>query len=140
MKIMICGSMHFAREMMAAKKKLEKAGHTVFLPTDIDLHLNDPKFIDNFDLNYEHCLKNNVMWECFDLVAQSEAILVVNYPRNETPGYLGASSLMEIGLAYYLRKKIFLLYPTPKPTQARWAHEIEIIQPVILNGDLGKIK
>lgn len=137
---MICGSMHFAREMMTAKEELEKSGHTVSLPTDIDLHLNDPQFIDNFDLNYEHCLKNDVMWKCFDLVAKSEAILVLNYPRNDLAGYIGASSLMEIGLAYYLRKKIFLLYPTPKPTQVRWAHEIEIIQPVVLNGDLAKIK
>ena len=137
---MICGSMHFAREMMIAKEKLEESGHQVLLPTDIDLHLDDPKFIDNFDLNYEHCLKNDVMWKCFDLVAQAEAILVLNYPRSEISGYIGASSLMEIGLAYYLHKKIFLLFPVPKPTQARWAHEIEIIQPVILNGDLKKIK
>jgi len=47
---------------------------------------------------------------------------------------------MEMGLAYYLRKKIFLLYPPPPVKQEKYTHEVLIMQPVILDGDLDKIE
>ena len=50
-------------------------------------------------------------------------------------GYVGTSSLMEMGLAYYLGKKIYLLNELPSPETARWAHEVLSFQPTILNGD-----
>ncbi len=136
---MICGSMTFSKEMSATKKKLEKLGHKVSLPYDIDVHLKDDTFIDDLEKDFEHCVKLEVLRKCFEQVAQNQAILVLNYPKNGVKGYIGTSSLMEIGLAYYLRKKIFLMYDTPTPDQARWAHEVRITQPVIINGDLGKI-
>lgn len=76
----------------------------------------------------------------FNLIVKSDAILVLNYSKNKIDGYVGTSSLMEIGLAYYLGKKIFLLNPIPSSKKVRWAHELEIIQPVILNRDLKRIK
>ena len=140
MKIMICGSMTFAKEMMDTKRKLENLGHSVFLPSDIESHLKDPFLTDNLDENYKHTIDKDVLRQCFNLIAQSEAILVLNYAKNGIKGYVGTSSLMEIGLAYYLDKKIFLLNSIPRPKDARWAHEIETIRPVILNRDLKKIK
>ncbi len=139
MKIMICGSMSFAKQMLEAKKKLENLGHSVTLPCDVDLHLDDSNFIDDLDADYKHCIKNNVMKVCMDNIANSDAILVMNYSKNGVKGYVGTSSLMEIGLAYYLGKKIFLLFPTPPPSEARWAHEVKIMQPIILDGNLDKI-
>ena len=46
---------------------------------------------------------------------------------------------MEIGLAYYLRKKIFLLYPPPPIKEEKYTHEVLLMQPVILNGDLSTL-
>lgn len=132
--------MSFSNEMLRAKKKLENLGHMVELPCDVELHLDDPNFIDDLEADYQHCLENDIMRKCFELVAASEAILVLNYPKNNISGYIGTSSLMEIGLAYYLNKKIFLLHKIPKSSKVRWAHEVEIMQPAILDGDLKKIK
>lgn len=132
--------MSFAKKMLDVKKKLEEVGHLVFLPCDIEAHLNDPGLVDKLELNHKHCLKINVMKECFDLVAQSDAILVLNYLKNGISGYIGTSSLMEIGLAYHLNKKIFLLFKTPSRSEARWAHEVAIINPVVLNGSLQRIR
>lgn len=73
-------------------------------------------------------------------MAKSDAILVLNYPKNGIRGYIGTSSLMEIGLAHYLGKKIFLLNEIPLATQARWSHEVHIIQAVVIDGDLEKVK
>jgi hypothetical protein len=80
------------------------------------------------------------MRKCFREIEESDAILVLNYPKNGIQGYIGTASLMEIGLAYHLGKKIFLLNPLPHSSEQRWAHEVRIIQPTILNGDFTKIK
>jgi hypothetical protein len=47
---------------------------------------------------------------------------------------------MEIGLARYLGKKIFILNELPHHNDHRWVHEVRIMQPVILNGNLEKVK
>lgn len=140
MKIMICGSMTFAKEMIDTKRKLEDLGHTVFVPSDTESHLEDPSLIDNLEENYKHTIKKDVLRKCFDLITKSDAVLVLNYIKNGIEGYVDTSSLMEIGLAYYLGKKIFLLNFIPKAKDARWAHELKIIQPVIINGDLELIR
>jgi len=132
--------MTFAKEMMNIKKKLEEFGHTVFVPLDIKSHVDNPKLIDDLESNYKHAVKTNIMKKCFDLIAKTDAILVLNYHKNRVRGYVGTSSLMEIGLAYYLGKKIFLFNSIPKSRNLRWAHEIGIIQPTILKGDLNRIK
>lgn len=136
---MICWSMTFAKEMTDTKRKLEDLGHSVFVPSDIESYLKDPSLIDNLEENYKHTIEKDVLRNCFNLVAKSDAILVLNYAKNKIKGYVGTSALMEIGLAYYFGKKIFLLNPMPKPKDARWAHELAIIQPVVINGDLAKI-
>lgn len=140
MKIMICGSMSFANEMVDVKQKLEALGHVASVPEDIKSHIKNPRLIDDFDSNYKHALEKNIMKKCFDLIAKNDAIIALNYPKNGIKGYVGTSSLMEIGLAYYLKKKIFLLNPIPNSREARWAHELAIIQPVIIKGDLSKIQ
>lgn len=137
---MIVGSMTSAKEMLATKKELESLGHLVDVPTDTELHLKDPDFINNFESNLKHVKKNNILRKCFNLIAKSDAILVLNHKKNNIDGYIGASALMEIGLSYYLSKKIFLLNPIPSPHEVRWAHEVEVIAPTIINGDLNKIK
>ncbi len=140
MKIMICGSMTFAKQMIDTKRKLEDLDHSIFVPSDIESHLEDSSLIDNLEENYKHTIEKDVLKNCFNLIAKSDAILVLNYAKNGIEGYVGTSSLMEIGLAYYLGKKIFLLNSIPKSKDARWAHELEIIQPIILNGGLENVK
>lgn len=132
--------MTFARQMAKAKQELEKLGHSVQLPCDTEIHLTDDKFIDDLDKDYEHCVENDVMRSCMQGVADSDAILVMNYDKNGVKGYIGTSTLMEMGLAHFLRKKIFLLYATPSPKQARWAHEVRIFHPVVIDEDYSKVK
>jgi hypothetical protein len=141
MKIMICGSMSFAKEMVEVKEKLEELGHRAEIPCDTQKFIDDPDFTtDDHERNYKHCIDNDIIRKCFNIIAESDAVLVLNYPKNGVKGYVGASGLMEIGLACHLGKKIFLLHPPPKPEEAKYAHEILIMQPVILNGDLGRIE
>lgn len=140
MKIMICGSMTFAKDMINIKRKLEKLGHIANVPLDIESHVTNPGLIDDLASDYKHATEKNILKKCFDLIAKSDAILVLNHTKNEIKGYVGTSSLIEIGLAYYLGKKIFLLNPLPDSKSYRWVHEVEIMKPVIIDGKIGKIK
>jgi len=81
MKIMICGSMTFAKEMMDTKRKLEALGYVVLAPLDVESHIENPKLVDDLDLNYKHAVEKNIMKKCFDLIAESDAILILNYLR-----------------------------------------------------------
>jgi len=140
MKVMICGSMTFANEMLATKNRLEELGHQVKIPSDTQQIVDGLHDHDDLEGDYRHCIKNNIMKKHFKFVEENDSILVLNHAKNGLNGYIGAASLMEIGLAYHLGKKIFLLNEIPDPKEARWAHEVKIMQPMILKGDLEMVK
>ena len=141
MKIFICGSMSFSKEMLEIKKKLEEIGHVAEVSCDTqEFAKNDKMTTDNHEKNYQWCIDNDIIRKSFNSIADNDAILLLNYPKNGLNGYVGASSLMETGLAYYLNKKIFLLYPPSSVKEVKSTHEILIMQPIILNGDLSLIK
>ncbi|MBI2195927.1 MAG: hypothetical protein HYU48_02685 [Candidatus Levybacteria bacterium] len=140
MRILILGSMKFVNDMGKVRKELGKLGHKVILPVGIKPHLKNSDFVENLDGNMAYCIKNDVMRRNFRLVAKSDAILVLNYKRNNMDGYIGISVLLEMGIAHYLKKKIFLMQKTPDYNKVRWAHEVAIMEPKVLDGDLAKIQ
>ena len=135
MKITICGSMFFSKEMLEIKAKLEKMGHIISVPSDIQDCVENPEL--NMDMS--HCFESNIQEECFNNIATGDAIIVLNYKRNGIDGYVGGATLMEIGIAQHLKKKIFLLYPSAKIEDQRYSLEVQLAKPIILNGDLSVI-
>lgn len=140
MKIAIIGSMKFAEDMVKIKRQLDELGHEAVIPFATEPHLQDKTFVENLDDNLVYCITHDVMRENFRQVATCDAVLVLNYKRNGVEGYIGVSALLEMGVAYYLGKKIFLIQKTPDYKDARWAHEVAIMQPTIVHGDLTKIQ
>ncbi len=132
MKIVVCGSMKLANEMKEAKATLEAMGHEVVLPPDTDHCIANP------DLNeeVEYCIEHDVIRDHFKLIADADAVLTLNYTRKGISGYVGSNTLMDMGIAHYLNKKVFLLFPIP---DLDCATELRIMQPVILDGDITKI-
>lgn len=128
--------MYFAKEMLEIKKKLEEMGHIISIPSDTSDCVEKPEL--SMDIVWN--LETNVQEECFDSIAKNDAILVLNYKRNGIEGYIGGATLMEIGIAQHLKKKIFLLYPPPKIEEQRYSLEVQIAKPIILNGNLDLIK
>lgn len=135
MKLMICGSMYFSKEMLKIKKTLEDLGHEAMVPSDVKECLKNPDL--NMDLDY--CLKNNIDKKDFNQVVESDGIIVLNYDKNNIKGYIGGAALMEIGLARHFNKKIFLLFDPPREEDLRYALEVKLTKPIILNGDLSRI-
>lgn len=136
MKITICGSMHFSKEMFEFQKAFEEKGHVCFVPITAHDCLVKPEL--NEDVNF--CIEKDTMMDHFNKISDSDAILVLNYPKNGIEGYVGGSVLMEIGVARFLKKKIFILNPLPDIKILRYVTEILVTQPIMIDGDLSKIK
>ncbi len=138
MTITICGSMKFHREMRSVKKALEEAGHTVLVPKSIELmdtqgyiHPEDDE--ERITAKIEH----DFIREHFRKIEQADAILVLNYDKKGIANYIGGNTFLEMGLAFWLGKKIFLLNPIP---EMDYLTEMHAMQPVVLNSDLTKIR
>jgi hypothetical protein len=82
----------------------------------------------------------DIMKDSMKRLEKSDAILVLNYPKNNLNGYIGGATLIEIGLAYFLEKRIFLLFPPPPKNKLRYTQEILHTKPIIINDDLSLIK
>jgi len=132
MKITICGSMSFAKEMLEVSRFLEDLGHKPVLPVDTIESVRDPYRRQNIDL----LIAKDIIRDHLRKIRESDAILVLNYEKNGIPGYVGGSVLIEMGFAHYLKKQIYLLNPIPRMS---YSVEIKAMQPVVLNGDFKKL-
>ena len=137
MKIMIVASLSFAKEMLVAKDVLEKLGHRALFCEAVPHYSGRPETKDSFEDELKKAEEEGALGDGFSKVAESDAVLVLNYPKNNVAGYIGSSMLMEIGVAYFLNKKIYLLNPVGPGHKC--ALEIALVKPVILDGDINKI-
>ncbi len=135
-KVFIAGSMSFAKKIIETKKILEELEIEADYAPDTHACAKNPTL--NEDL--EHCERTDIMRACMDVQKKCGAILLLNYPKDNFHGYIGSHSLMELGLAYYLNQKIFLLNDPPPKEKARYHIEVIHMKPIILNGDVRKIK
>ena len=133
MKITICGSMFFAKDMLEIKQKLEGQNHIVIVPANTDKYANGTIDVEN---KWEK-RDLDVIRAYFEEIKKTDAILVINKDKNNIKNYVGGNSLIEMAFAHVLNKKIFLLNPVP---QINYSDEIEAMKPVILNNNLSKIE
>jgi len=138
MKIIIAGSVTFAKEQLNIKKELELVGYEVLVSDDLEDYINRPSIKLSFDEELKLSKEYDVLRNFYNKVSEGDALLVCNYDKNGIKGYLGTSVLIEIGLAYYLKKKVFILNNID--IKQNYAMEISIMEPTILDGDLSNIK
>ena len=137
MIISICGSMQFHKEMSRIQKTLELVGHTVLVPKSIELMETIGYVHPTIDeAKVEAKIQHDFIREHFRKIEKSDAILVLNYDKKGIKNYIGGNTFLEIGLAYWLGKKVYLLNPIP---QMDYVTELRAMQPTILNGDLSLI-
>lgn len=147
MNVTICGSIAFYDEMLDIKKKLEQLGYLVQLPP-LEISDENGKMIpikeyytkrktETDNASWIWNKKEKAMRWHFQKVAGSDAILVLNHDKNNIPNYIGANTLLEMGLAFHLNKKIFLFNNIP---EISYKEEILGMKPVIINQDLEKIR
>lgn len=147
MKITICGSIAFYEEMEKIKNELESKGNEVKLPPheieDENGQMIPIKKI--YDLRKAIETTDGRIWDSkerairthFGKVGWADAILVLNYDKNDIKNYIGGNTFLEMGVAFHLKKPIYLLNPIP---EIAYKEEILGMKPIIVNNDLAKIK
>lgn len=136
MKIAICTSMIFTEEMLRVKKDLESLGHVVFVSGFSKAYVGKTEK-QKEKLTLFHKNNKDAIREFWKKIKKADAILVLNYTRRGIENYIGGNTLMEIGFAHVLGKKIFLMNPIPEIIY--YKSEIEAVKPIIISGDLTKI-
>jgi hypothetical protein len=137
-KITICGSIAFIDEMNETKVRLELLGHEVKIPVNEFIHEGKEISVkDYYQLRKQGSneqwvwdKKEELMKTHFNKIAWCDAILVLNHDKNGVNGYVGGNTLMEMGVAQYLGKKIYMIKPIP---ELSYKEEIIGAKPVIIN-------
>jgi hypothetical protein len=140
--IVLCSSGSFYKHVNEIAAELEKMGYKTVVPAtayrmlksgDYDIAkikawVNDP--------NMFH-IKEKLAMAHFEEVAKGDAILIVNDDKPGKPNYIGPNGTMEWGVAYYLRKPVFILNGVGKDSNF---YEEVYGMATVLDGDLTKIK
>jgi len=138
MKIAICGSMTFYKEMREWKEKLEGLGHTIIVPMGTD---EEPPVESRPGISAQDLIAAKIEFDFirrhFKNIELSDAILILNYPKKGTDGYIGGNTFLEMGYAFGLNKRIFSLFPIP---DMQYSAEMHAMQPIVINGDVAKIR
>lgn len=143
MKIVICGSSAFREKMVEFCDKLRDLKHEPIIHHHYEAYVKGTdeavKEIVRRVKSGEHAAvkreEGYIKWY-HRAILDSDAILVLNFDKNDIKNYIGGNTLMELGFAHVYDKKIFLLNPIPEMS---YKDEIEAVSPVIINGDLSLI-
>ena len=140
MKILIICSKRFYDNIPNIKKELIKNDIEVFLPNCYDDPTTEERRC-HLGKDKHQEFKAKMYKQSEDTIKNMDAVLVLNFDKN-TEGkieknYIGGATFLEMYDAFRLNKKIYLYNDIPKGILY---DEIEGFAPVIINGDLSKIK
>ena len=137
-KIFLCASMNFYPKLLQIEGELLSRGFEVEIPISAKMMRESNDFVvEHFKNNYSNTQKADFFRENVGNMEKSDSILVVNEEKNGIAGYVGTSVIMEIGIAWYLHKNIYL-WNELSPDVA-YKPEIEAFGAIIINQDLDKI-
>ena len=137
--IVICSSASFYKDLFPIQDTLKNFGYKVVLPATA----NKMKRKNNFDVDShktwyknprDYHKKRTLMDKHFQKIIKGDAVLVTNFDKNGVKGYIGGNALMEITIAYFYKKPIFILNDIAADSPIK--EEVYGINPVFLRGDL----
>ena len=135
MKIFICCSKYLYNKIPEIKEQLERVGHEIILPNSFEEPLKEEEM--KKISKEEHIKwKSNMIRLQDTKVRESDALLVLNFEKNNQPNYIGGATFLEIFRAWELGKKVFLFNQIPDNLLK---DELTAMNPLILNEDLSKI-
>jgi|SRR3989344_3649592 len=137
MKIILCGSISAAEEILAVRDKLLKVGHEVEIPEGVKrIELRQRTGVSEAEKASDK-IKYDLIRGYYEKMKAYDTALIVNVEKKGIKGYIGGNTFIEMAFAHVLNKKLFCLNELP---DLSYASEILAMQPVILNGDLSKLK
>lgn len=136
MKLFIACSKHFYDRIPNIKRELEEAGHEISMPNSYDEPLREEQ-MKGRGLEAHVEWKAEMMRRDKENIESNDAILVLNFEKKGQPNYIGGATFLEMYKAWELGKRLFLYNLIP---DSMIRDEIIGMAPVILNGDITKIK
>jgi nucleoside 2-deoxyribosyltransferase len=144
MKIAICSSLYFARETKDIANKLAEKGHKVEIPLYSQKILSGEISFEDFhrikerdgDAKFREVAPEDLIKRYFKIIKNCDAILVLNLNKKGIDNYIGGNTLLEMGFAYVLEKKIFLFNGIP---DVGFKDEIKAMKPIVISQNLDKI-
>ena len=136
MKIFICASKHIYDKIPPIRSQLERMGHEITLPNSYDDPLKEERI-------KKVSKKDHAEWKASMIslqekkVEENDAVLIVNFEKNGQANYIGGATFLEMYIAFRLNKPVYMMNPFPENILK---DEIAAFSPVVLNGDLSKIR
>ncbi len=152
MVITICSTIKFYDNILAVKKQLEEMGHEVLIPPhEVKNEAGDLISVkEYYDLRQkmmkESGQEHDWIWQRkkeamewhFEKVSQADVVLILNYEKNSIANYIGGNTFLEMGVAMWLNKPIYLINPIP--IDLSYTEEIRGMHPIVIDGDLSLIR
>lgn len=132
LKIALCGSMTFWDDFISTAKQLQANGVKPLLPDFVDDFITNSngEFLSD-ELTYNKLINSHIQ-----NIKNANAVLVINGRKNEIDGYVGANTILEIGVAYAIGLPIFLL----RQMDSQPSRDVVLgTLPVVLDGDVDRI-
>ncbi len=137
-KIFLCASMNFYGDLVRIENELTSLGWQVFIPQSAKVMKERNDFeVSHFKGVVSYVDRSKLIRKNFEEIAESDAILVINNNKNGVTAYIGPNVLMEIGVAFYLKKKIFIWNSVPET--ASYKEELLCFGAVEINQNLKEI-
>lgn len=141
--IAICSSVAFYHDVLIISKQLKTLGYKVLIPNTAKIMEKTGNFDENqhktwYKNEQDYSIKKKFIDDHFKKIKKSDAILVVNNEKKGIKGYIGGNVLMEITLAYILKKPIFLWNPIDSTHP--FEEEIKGVRCIFINKDTSLIQ
>lgn len=136
MKIIICGSISAAAEIVRVQGELTKCGHEVEIPEGVkraELRRLNASIEEKAEVKIQHDLIRGY----YEKMKAYDVVLIVNPELKGIAGYIGGNTLIEMSFALVLNKRLYCLYPLP---EMPYSSELVAMQPIILAGNLDAIR
>jgi len=130
MKVLVHASLDFVDEMVNVKKNIEDNFNNikVILPELTRYqHIRD---IDGDDVTFTK-IKNRLTIDNMKNVEICDALLILNYTHRNIENYIGGNSFIEMCIAFYLKKPIYLLNDIPEDMY--YTEEIKALFPQVIH-------
>ena len=136
MKVFVCCSKAFYGKISPIKAELEELGHVVTLPNSFDNPTRE------FEMHAKGA-KDHSKWKAemirlqVEKVQMNDAVLVLNFKKNNQPNYIGGATFLEMYKAFELGKKLFLYNQIP---EGILRDELLAFNPTLIDQDISLVR
>jgi hypothetical protein len=137
--VTICSSANFYQQAVDIQAAIENRGFACIIPQTAE----KMKASGDFDVSHyktwfgdakDYPKKATLMRDHFNEVYKGDVALVLNFEKHGEANYIGGNVLMEMALAFYFNKPIFIYNEIPE--RSKFLEEILGMQPTVLHGQL----